>query len=319
MKNFAALTRMRIQLTLRNKMFLFFSVVMPFAFFFLYAGIFAKGVPDSVRYFLGPVVALTVMGSFWGLSAALVMFREQGILRRFHVTPVSASDMLASSIVANYVLTLPTVLMEIVFSMLFFHVRSIGDVVAIFILVTAGTVSFASLGLVVASVTNTMQETQVLNQLLWLPLIFLSGATFPVSFLPTVVQHIGVFLPSTYLVTALQRAIYFSVPIKYLLLDLVALSFWAVTTFFVSAQLFRWEPESKIPRQAKVWAAATAIPFLVLGIYENRTGRLIGEAQAAYHAVETGHHGGANGQGPDSHTSGDSKQNSDPDAHPQHP
>ena len=313
MKNFAALTRMRIQLTIRNKMFVFFSVVMPFAFFFLYAGIFAKGVPDSVRYFLGPVVALTVMGSFWGLSAALVMFREQGILRRFHVTPVTASDMLASSIVANYVLTLPTVLMEILFATLFFHVRNVGDVVSLFILVTVGTVSFASLGLVVASVTNTMQETQVLNQLLWLPLIFLSGATFPVSFLPTVVQHIGVFLPSTYLVTALQRAIYFSVSINHLLLDVVALSFWAVTTFFVSAQLFRWEPESKIPRQAKIWAAATAIPFLVLGIYENRTGRLIAEAQAAYHAVETGHHDGATGQRPYSHDSGDSK---DPNSEP---
>jgi hypothetical protein len=135
-----------------------------------------------------------------------------------------------------------------------------------------------------------MQETQVLNQLLWLPLIFLSGATFPLSYLPTVVQHVGVFLPSTYLVTSLQRAVYFSVPISHLLLDVVALSFWAVTTFFVSAQLFRWEPESKIPRKAKLWAAATAIPFLILGAYESRTGRLIAEAQAAYHSVETSRH-----------------------------
>src|SRR4029077_7302736 len=111
--NFATLTRMRIQLTLRNKMFLFFSVIMPFGFFFLYAGVFARGIPLVVRYFLGPVVALTVMGSFWGLSAALVTFREQGILRRFHVTPVTASDMLASSIVANFVLTMPTVILEL--------------------------------------------------------------------------------------------------------------------------------------------------------------------------------------------------------------
>ncbi|HEY2351261.1 MAG TPA: ABC transporter permease [Candidatus Acidoferrum sp.] len=298
MKNFAALTRMRIELTVRNKMFLFFSVVMPFAFFFLYAGIFAKGRPDDVRYFLGPVIALTVMGSFWGLSAALVMFREQGILRRFHVTPVTASDMLASSIVANYFLSLPTVLMELLFAVVFFHVRNIGDVLALFILVTLGTVSFASMGLVVASVTNTMQETQVLNQMLWLPLIFLSGATFPLAFLPMVVQHISVFLPATYLVTALQRAIYFSVSARHLLLDIGALAFWALITFFVSTQLFRWEPESKIPRKAKLWAAATAIPFLILGFYENYTGRLVAEAQTAYHSVEKGRDSGAPQQQP---------------------
>jgi ABC-2 type transport system permease protein len=290
LSNFLALTRMRIQLTMRNKMFLFFSVIMPFGFFFLYAGVFAKGVPDGVRYLLGPVIALTVMGSFWGLSAALVTFREQGILRRFHVTPVTPSDMLASSIVSNYVLTLPTVILEVLFARIFFHVTSFGDVVAVFVLVTVGTVSFASLGLVVASVTNTMQETQVINQLLWLPLIFLSGATLPLPSLPMAVQRVGVFLPATYLVNSLQRAIYFSAPIRSLVVDVIALCFWAATTFFVSSQLFRWEPESKIPRKAKLWAAATAIPFLLLGIYENRTGRILAESQAAYHAVDTGRH-----------------------------
>jgi ABC-type multidrug transport system permease subunit len=292
LKNFAALTRMRIQLTIRNKMFLFFSVIMPFGFFFLYAGVFAKGAPEGVRYLLGPVVALTVMGSFWGLSAALVTFREQGILRRFHVTPVTPSDMLASSVVANYVLTLPTVLLELLSARVFFHVHNFGDILAVFILVTVGTVSFASLGLVVASVTNTMQETQVINQLLWLPLIFLSGATLPLPSLPVVVQRVGVFLPATYLVNSLQRAIVFSIPITHLLLGVVILCFWAATTFFVSAQLFRWDAESKIPRRAKLWAAATAIPFLLLGVYENRTGRLVAESQAAMHAIENSGHRG---------------------------
>jgi len=188
--NFVTLTRMRIQLTLRNKMFLFFSVIMPFGFFFLYAGIFAKGAPRGVRYLLGPVIALTVMGSFWGLSAALVMFREQGILRRFHVTPVTPSDMLASSIVANFVLTMPTVIVEILFARFIFHVTSFGNLFSAFLLIALGTMSFASLGLVVASVTNTMQETQVINQLIWLPLIFLSGATLPLVTLPQVVKHV---------------------------------------------------------------------------------------------------------------------------------
>lgn len=286
MKNFLALTRMRIQLTLRNKMFLFFSVIMPFGFFFLYAGVFAKGVPAAVRYLLGPVIGLTVMGSFWGLSAALVMFREQGILRRFHVTPVTAADMLASSVVANYVLTVPTVLIEIAFARFLFHVQSIGNVLAVFVFVTVGTISFASLGLVVASVTNTMQETQVINQLLWLPLIFLSGATLPMTSLPAVVQRVGVFLPATYLVNSLQRAIFFGIPTSKLLLSVAALLFWAAATFFVSTQLFRWEPESKIERRAKIFAASTAIPFLLLGIYENHTGRLVAEAKAANQAVE---------------------------------
>jgi ABC-type multidrug transport system permease subunit len=286
LSNFAALTRTRILLAMRNKMFFFFSVVFPLGMFFLYGGIFARGNPRAVSYFLGPVIAFNVMGSFWGLSAALVMFREQGILRRFHVTPVTASDMLASSLLANFVLTIPTVSFELFLARAIFHVPSLGNLFSLAVLVTVGTVSFGSLGLVVASVTNTMQETQVLNQLIWLPLIFLSGATFPLSYLPNSVQHFGLFLPATYLVTALQSALYQSFPIWKLLVQILALATWAVLTFFVAAQLFRWEPEVKIPRRAKLWALATALPFFLLGTWENTNGDVLKQAQAAYRSLE---------------------------------
>jgi len=284
--NLVTLTRTRMVLALRNKMFFFFSVVMPLVFFFLYAGIFAKGDPVRVRFFLGPVLALNVMGSFWGLSATLVMFREQGILRRFHVAPVSASDMLASSVLANFVLTLPTVTVVLLFARFIFHVRDLGNLLVAFLFVCAGTISFGSLGLVVASITNTMQETQVLNQLLWLPLIFLSGATFPMGYLPKVVQGFSVFLPATYLVNGLQQATLFSKSLRDLLVYFLALAFWSILSFFVAAQLFRWERETKIPRNAKLWAAATIIPFVLLGVWEHGNGQMLREAQEAHRALE---------------------------------
>jgi ABC-type multidrug transport system permease subunit len=283
--NLVTLTRVRMQLALRNKMFFFFSVVMPLGFFFLYAGVFAKGDPHAVSFFLGPVIALNVMGSFWGLSATLVMFREQGILRRFHVTPVSASDMLASSILANFALTLPTVVVILFLARVVFHVRNFGDPLSLLLFVCIGTVAFGSLGLVVASITNTMQETQVLNQILWLPLIFLSGATMPLSYLPKMVQGFSVFLPATYLVTGLQQALFFSKPITQLLTYFLALLGWTLLSFFVASQLFRWEPETKIPRNGKLWAVATIIPFLLLGIWEHSNGKMLAEAQSAYRSV----------------------------------
>ena len=282
MTNFLTLTKMRIQLTLRNKMFLFFSVIMPFGFFFLYAGVFAKGNPVVVRYLLGPVLALTVMGSFWGLSAALVMFREQGILRRFHVTPVTPSDMLASSIVANFVLTLPTVIVELLFARFIFHVKDFGNIGTAFILITLGTMSFASLGLVVASVTNTMQETQVINQLIWLPLIFLSGATIPLIELPRVVQRVGLFLPATYLVTELQDAIYWAaVPWnRDVLIAIASLALWATLTFFYLPNCSAGSRNPKFPAAPNSWSLATALPFVLLGIWENSSSRTIAKAKA---------------------------------------
>lgn len=282
MRNFAALTRMRIQIAFRNKMFFFFVIFMPLVFFFLYAGVFAKSVPRIVSFYLGPVVAFNVMGSFWGLSATLVMFREQGILRRFHIAPVTAADLLASSVVATYVLTLPIVALELLLARFIFHVPNLGNPFSLFLLVSIGIVSFGSLGLVVASVTNTMQETQVLNQLLWLPLIFLSGATFPLAYLPRTVQRFGLFLPATYLVNGLQQTILNSASPWSRYVEILSLSVWALLTFFLSAQLFRWEPEAKVPRRAKLLVAATAIPFLLLGVVENMSTRVLREAHTAF-------------------------------------
>jgi len=223
LSNFVSLTRMRIQLALRNKMFFFFSVVFPIGMFFLYAGIFAKGNPRVVSFFLGPVIALNVMGSFWGLSAMLVTFREQGILRRFHVTPVTATDMLASSILANYLLTLPHRSSRIAPRSRDFPCCESRRSALTLCARDRWHCLLRFLGLVVASVTNTMQETQVLNQLIWLPLIFLSGATLPIAYLPKVAQGVAVFLPATYLVTGLQGAMYSSFPVWKLLTQILSL------------------------------------------------------------------------------------------------
>jgi ABC-2 type transport system permease protein len=284
--NLVILTRMRIRLAMRNKMFFFFSLVMPMVFFFLYSAVFAKSDPKTVAYLLGPVLGLNVMGSFWGLSAALVMFREQGILRRFHVSPVTEVDMLVSSILANYALTLPTVFVEILLARFLFHVPSLGNLFSVWLLVTIGVVSFGSLGLVIASVTNTMQETQVLNQLLWLPLIFLSGATIPFTSLSSVVQKIALFLPATYLVHGLKNAIVEAASPGKLLVVIISLSLWFVLTLFLSSQLFRWEPEAKIGRKAKLYVAATAIPFFLLGIWEAKNGRVIAEEKATIQKLD---------------------------------
>jgi ABC-2 type transport system permease protein len=263
-----------MRLAMRNRAFLFFSLIMPLAFLFGYAGLFRRFGPEAVPYLLSMVLALTVMGSFWGLSVQLVTFREQGILRRFRVTPVGASAMLASSLISNYFLTLPTIVIEFYISRSVFHMAGLGNVVSVFILVSIGTVTFASLGLIVASVTNTMQETQIINQIIWFVFLFISGATIPFPMLPAMVQKISLFLPATYLVSGLQRAMIDHTNLNSLGSYLASLVGCALIAFIVSAQLFRWEPESKAPRRAKLWVAAAVVPFLLLGVWENFNGDL---------------------------------------------
>jgi ABC-2 type transport system permease protein len=283
-----ALTVSRMRLAMRNRAFLFFSIIMPLVFLFIYAGVLGHGNRDAVPYLLADVLAFTVMGSFWGLSVQLVTFREQGILRRFRVAPISASAMLASSILSNYVLTIPTILIEFYLSRKVFHMSGMGNLIGVAVLLTLGIVTFATLGLVIASVTNTMQETQIINQILWFAFIFISGATVPFSHLPAAVQRVAYFLPATYLVSGLQQSMSATNPVRLsdLGMDLASMIGCTVIAFVVAAQLFRWEPEAKAPRRAKLWAAAAVIPFLLLGIWENKYEHVLARSITDYQLIE---------------------------------
>jgi ABC-2 type transport system permease protein len=281
------LTTMRIRLAVRNRAFFFFSLFMPFLFLFGAKMFFAKGSPDLSSYILGAVLTLTVMGSFWGLSVQLVTFREQGILRRFRIAPVKASDMLASSIISNYFLNLPIVAIEVVVCHYAFHLQTWGNLWAIFLLVTLGSAAFAAFGLIVASVTNTMQETQMINNLIWMGFLFLSGATIPLAIFPGWLQRFAVFIPATYLATGLEFAATNQAGLSEILTDLVALAIGLWLAFEVSRQLFRWEPEAKAPRRAKLWAAAALVPFLIFGVWENYTGTRLKQINRNYHALSS--------------------------------
>ena len=280
MKTILTLAAIRIRITIRNKAFLFFSLIMPMVFFFLYGSVFAKGNVQAVTFLMGPVLSLTVMGTFWGLSMQLVTWREQGILRRFRLAPISPATMIASSVMANYALILPTVILQLILARYVYHVTAFGNRTALFVLVILGITSFGALGLIVASVTNTMQETQIINQLLWFSFLFLSGATVPLSVLPVVVQRIGLFLPATYLVSGIQRSMIYNQGVWSLGVELASLSAWGALAFFISSVLFRWEPEAKLPRNAKLWAVATILPFILLGVWENHNGKVLATAAA---------------------------------------
>jgi ABC-2 type transport system permease protein len=280
------LTKTRMLLAMRNRTFLFFSLFMPLGFLLFFILIFAGTDPGWTAYVLGAILTMTVMGSFWGLSVQLVTFREQGILRRFRLAPVGAGPMLASSIVSNYIMTMPTVAIEILVCRFVFHMNTWGNLWGIFLLVTFGSAAFSAFGLIVASVTNTMQETQIINQLIWTAFLFLSGTTIPLARFPGWIQRVSLFLPATYLATGLESATTNLATAGEILTDVIALAVGILVAFEISRQLFRWEPEAKVSPRAKLWVVAAMVPFLVFGIYENVVGTRLERIQRDYRILQ---------------------------------
>ncbi len=286
MKGVLPLTVVRLKLLVRNRSAIFFAVIFPIVFEFIYGFLFARGNPQMVRFLMGPVVVLTILGSgFWGVGLQLVFFREKNILRRFRPAPMGASPLLVSGLLANWVVQVFVVALEFAVARAVFHIPWPSSVARLAVLGTLGLFAFAGIGLVVASIANTMQETQVLCNLLWFAFMFLSGATVPFAQLPELVRHLALFLPSFYLVYGMQEVLFGGARLAAMLPELAALVITTVTGYLLALRLFRWDQQMTLPWRVKAWALPALVPFAVLGLWANLFSHRIDQAVALYKAV----------------------------------
>ena len=116
-----------------------------------------------------------------------------------------------------------------------------------------------------------MQESQIVIQLLYFPMLFLSGTTIPLSVLPNWVQILAQFLPATHLMTGMQAILGRNESLAQNASAAGALLLTIVLATFIGVKLFRWEKEEKIPGTAKLWLLAVLAPFLILGVYQARS------------------------------------------------
>jgi ABC-type multidrug transport system permease subunit len=138
------------------------------------------------------------------------------------------------------------------------------------IFISLGLVAFRALGLVIASVANTMQEGTILVQLFYFPMLLLSGATFPSEKFPRVMQIIHNFVPATYLVQGMKNIMLKGQGLaeKENLAATAVMVLTIAGGTLISMKLFRWEKEEKIRGSAKLWVLAVLAPFFAMGIWK---------------------------------------------------
>ncbi|HTA52435.1 MAG TPA: hypothetical protein VK757_06580, partial [Candidatus Acidoferrum sp.] len=107
----------------------------------------------------------------------------------------------------------------------------------------------------------------------------------PIGSFPHWLQHVSLFIPAQYLATGLQSAATWQASFWEVLEDSVALLLGLFVAFEMSRRLFRWEPEAKAPRRAKLWVAAAFVPFLIFGAWENYHGSQLKRVNTNYHLL----------------------------------
>jgi len=258
-----------LKLALRNRSVIFFNYLFPLIFFFIFGQAMHAERGATMTIVISMVLIIGILGNgLFGAGIRAVQEREANILRRYKVTPITPAPLLFASVITGWILYMPNVLLIFTLAHLLYGMPWPQSMSSILIFITIAIVGFRAIGLILASVVNSMQESQLLVQLIYLPMLFLSGATFPLSMFPPWLLVVTQFVPATYMVTGIQGMLLRHEGLAANLQPAMALLLTAFVGLFISYKLFRWEKEEKIRASAKLWLAAVLTPFLLLGLWQ---------------------------------------------------
>jgi imidazolonepropionase-like amidohydrolase/ABC-type multidrug transport system permease subunit len=273
MKKYLALISLDLRLALRQKSVIFFNYLLPLVFFFVFAYFMQAGRGAGITRVIPLVVVFGTLGSgLFGAGMRAVQEREMNILRRYKVTPISPLPLLTASTFTGWILFMPNILLILALAHFVYGMPWPPTWVSLLAFISLGIVAFRSIGLILASVANSMQESQILIQLTYLPLLFLSGATFPTTMFPMWLRVVTKFIPTTYLVLGVQGMLLRNDSLAQNLEPAGALLLATAVGLFVSLKLFRWEKEEKVRTASKLWLIAAMVPFLFLGAWQFHSG-----------------------------------------------
>jgi len=255
--------------TSRSRTALFFTLLFPQLFLFVFAYVFAGGEPERVAYLIPGVLTITTLtSSFFGYSMHMVAERERGALRRLRVTPTAAGTVVAGQLVHALAALLLALVFQLAVALAVFRFPVAGSVGAVAAVMLTGAFTFVSLGLFVGCVSRDTRSAPALTNLIVFPMMFLSGSAMPFFALPEWVQRVGRLLPATYLNEAMQRAMVQGRPFRELLGPLAALAAYTAVALFLNALLFRWESADRTnPRRLVLGLAALALVVTAVALF----------------------------------------------------
>jgi ABC-2 type transport system permease protein len=184
------------------------------------------------------VAVIVPMEAVTGVSA---MYKKTKIFKQLSLTPLSRVEWLSSKsiwfIIVDSISFVPSYLTAVIF-----FGAQITLTPWIIPLLALGTVFFTALGMIVGTLAKSPETANTITYILTVPMLFLTGAIFPVAFMPTYLQDIARILPQYYVVEGLNAVMIYS---DYWLAtkDIVVCSALTLIIFLAATGLCKWRED----------------------------------------------------------------------------
>jgi ABC-2 type transport system permease protein len=233
--------RLERRLFWRNPSAAFFSFVLPLLFLFLFGAIFSGNRKD-LNVIIPGIAGMSVMSTtFSALAMNMTFLREEGVLKRIQGTPLPPGSYLAG-VAANAVTNAAIQVVVVVLAgRIFFGIGWPKDWLELVVFTAVGVATLAALGVAWSHVIPNFDAAPAYVNIVFLPVIFISGVFFDTDNTPRFLQDIAKALPLEHVISGLSGALVTGASLSDRGGDLAAVAAWGVVGVVLAVRGFSWE------------------------------------------------------------------------------
>jgi len=203
------------------------------------AYIYNPGLVTAWHYVTGVMSIIMFINASLVASALAVKEKETGTIEQLLMTPAQTGEMLLAKTSPVFVLMMIVMFVALGVSILVFGLPVRGELWLFTVAGACAALAGIGIGVMVAPVSKSQQQAQLLTFFVNPPITLFSGATSPIENMPEIFQKISYFDPLRYLVTIVRGVTLKDAPWSALWPNLAALAAFAVVLFAISAWRFR--------------------------------------------------------------------------------
>jgi ABC-2 type transport system permease protein len=234
----------------RNPASVFFTVLLPLIFLFIFATIFGNDTIEergvkTTTYYVPAIIALSVISATTvSLAINLTEDRERGLLKRVRGTPLPPAVFVAGRVGNSFVISVLMVVLVAILGKLVYGVSLPSQTIpAVLVTLAVGAFAFSCLGFALTAAIPSEDAAPAVTNAIMLPLYFVSGVFIPDSEIPSGVLHVADVFPVRPFFEAFFTAWDPNTTgAGFEFGHLAVVAAWGLFGLLVAVRFFRWEP-----------------------------------------------------------------------------
>jgi len=184
--------------------------------------------------------SLMSMGIF-GLANQMPAEKQRGSYRRLRAAPFTSGQLIIAMAIHYVIISLLSLAMMVIVGTFVFQFNMRGDWGLFVLMAVLAAFMMVGLGLIIGGWAKNENQSAPLANLISFPMMFLSGAFFPVYLFPEWLRGAAQFIPMTPITEGFRLIMTEHASLIEVLPQLGAVTAWILVAYVAAIKLFRWE------------------------------------------------------------------------------